>query len=203
VGHLTPSELREWHEAGGGSERDRVVGHLAGCDACGARFGVVIQAVALATARHVLGRGYRACRRAASGRAWPIPAFAFGRAPAILLIAAAAALVRVDNPAVAPETAIRGTSLQPVSPIGAVAPPIVFRWASPVDVARFVVTIADGQRVLVVLETRTQAVPLPDARLEDLEPGETYWWSVSAIAEDGSEIMRAPPRPFAVARRPR
>jgi hypothetical protein len=72
-----------------------------------------------------------------------------------------------------------------------------------VDAARFVVTIADGQRVLVVLETRAQAVPLPDARLDDLVSGQTYWWSVSAIAEDGSEIMRAPRRPFAVARRPR
>ena len=44
--HLTREELQRWWDHGSPADRDRVVGHLAECDACGALYGEILDAEA-------------------------------------------------------------------------------------------------------------------------------------------------------------
>jgi hypothetical protein len=206
--HLTREELERWWREGLSADRGRVVGHLAECDECGALYGGVADAEvaaagrALPARRDLVARGYRAyrSRRRPSGFLRSRPWIAAWATAAVVLIAVAIPILRRSRPAVIPdEGGIRGTSLQPLAPIGTVEPPVEFRWRSPVRAARYVIEVRDeGRRRLFSLSSEAETVTLSAERLAALAPGETYWWEVVALGPDGEEIMRAPPRAFAV-----
>jgi hypothetical protein len=211
--HLTRDELRRWWMEGAPAERERILSHLAECDDCGALYGDVIDAepVRPGTAPafpDLVPRGYRAYRvgRRPFGLHWRSPRVlvACGAAAVILLAVIVPALRESTTPADPAGDAIRGTSLQPLAPIGRIDPPVQFRWVSPVEAARYTVEIRDERRALLfVLSTETESVDLPRDELARLTPGRTYSWEVIALGPGGEEIMRAPARSFVVSAEPR
>lgn len=211
--HLTRDELERWWSERPPAERERILGHLAECDECGTLYGDVIdtEPVRPGTAPdfpELVPRGYRAYRAGHHhfGFRWPSPRVlaACGAAAAILLAVIVPAIREPATPADPVDGAIRGTSLQPLAPIGTVDPPVRFRWASPVEAARYAVEIRDERReLLLVLSTETESVDLPRDELARLTRGRTYSWEVVAIDPGGDTIMRAPPRSFVVSAEPR
>lgn len=211
--HLTREDLERWWREGAPADRERILSHLAACDECGALYGAVIDAepVGRDTAPsfpELRPRGYRAHRTGNRrvGFRWPSPpVLAACAAAAVILIAFIVPAVRESARPVDPvDSAVRGTSLQPLAPIGTVAPPVRFRWASPVEAARYAVEIRDERReLLFVLSTGTESIDLPPDQLARLTPGHTYFWEVAAIGPGDEEIMRGPARLFVVSIGPR
>jgi hypothetical protein len=207
VTHLAREELERWWAEGSPADRERIEGHLAECDACGALYGEVIDAgpalpsAAVATDPGLVARGYRAFDSRARG----------GRMPprvAVWLAAAAAVAIVALGPLVwrsRPEAdGIRGSSLQPLAPVGAVVPPLRVQWTSPVETAGYTVEVRDAeQRLLFSLAGAGEEVALPAERLAGLTPGRTYWWTVVAREPSGEEVMRSPPRAFSIVSGPR
>jgi hypothetical protein len=202
--HLSREELLRWWQEGPSGERERIVGHLAVCDECGSLYGEVIDsqplpAAAPAARPDLTARAYRFYRRPRAGlrSLWAAPSFAIAGLAALLVVALGVVLLRAPRPL----DGIRGTSLQPLSPIGAVDPPVEFRWESPVGAARYRVEVEDSERrMLFVLFSEREAVALPPERQKSLTPGEEYWWEVVALGQDGEEVMRAPRRAFSISR---
>ncbi len=202
--HLSREELkRSWRE-GPESERERIVSHLAVCDECGALYGELIDVWDLATPKpaaesrpELAARGYRAYRPRRSGL-FSLPPLVWGAAAAALLVALGVFTLRDPSPRHDPG-GIRGASLQPLSPIGRVDPPIDFRWESPVRAFRYRIEVVDAERrPRIVLYSDVESIALPRERLLELEPGMEYGWFVVALDESGEEIMRAPLRLFSV-----
>jgi hypothetical protein len=206
--HLTREELQRWWRDGAPGERDRILAHLAECDECGALYGEVIDADPVqpdaAAVRVAAPRGYRVFRRSRRmfGVDWSTPRVlaVCGAAAVVVLAAIVPTLLRPSGPE--PDGGgIRGTSLQPLAPIGAVTQPVQFRWTSPVNAARYVVEVREdgGEQILFSLTSEAESVDLPQEQLGRLTPGRAYSWVVVAADQAGAEIMRAPPRSFVVA----
>lgn len=206
--HLTRAELSSWHDTPREADRDRIVGHLAECDACAGIYAEMIRTRPLDDeggeahfkADAFIARGYAAAPPARpSGRV-----LIFHRTLLIPLAAAAALVLFVWLPArrpalepVTPTNAVRGGGVQTISPSGEVRGPVEFRWVSPVQPDRFAVEVNDaaGQRVF-YRETREDRLA-PDAPLVSmLRPGTAYTWTVSALDAAGETISRSAPVPF-------
>jgi hypothetical protein len=208
VTHLSREELERWWAEGRPEERERVVGHLAVCDDCGALYGDIIDARDLATTKltaepppGLAARAYRAYRPRRSGLS-SLP-FVWGAAAAALLVALGIVALRAPAPPGDPG-GIRGTSLLPLSPIGRVDPPVEFKWESPVRASRYRIEVEDAEgRPWFVLFSEGESAALPRERLEELEPGKEYWWEVVALGPQGEEIMGAERRPFFLSSGPR
>ncbi|MGH9349395.1 MAG: hypothetical protein ACRD26_19265 [Vicinamibacterales bacterium] len=208
--HLTRDELDRWWRSGQPTDRSRIVGHLAECDECAALYADVIEsrpvaatelpdapADLVARAHRLYGRQSGAPR--AQWRWWTV-----GTAAAAILVAAIAIqLLRQPSPrGAASERDIRGSVLQLMAPIGTVAPPVHFRWASPVAAERFVVEVRDDdERLVLALSSASEAVPLPEHQRAQLLSGRTYQWQVIAVGPGGDEIMRSPSRSFEISGR--
>jgi hypothetical protein len=204
--HLTRDELERWWRDGSAAQRDRVLAHLAECDECGTAYGEIIDADPLppdaAAVRDAAPRGYRTYRRpGVFGLDWSSPRVlaACGAAAAAVLALVVPSLRETTTHSDA-RAEIRGTSLQPLAPIGTVALPVEFRWASPVIADRYRVEIRDERsgELLVRIESDAASVPLAPEQLSRLRRGLPYSWVVIAVDPDGVEIMRAPPRSFVV-----
>jgi hypothetical protein len=130
-------------------------------------------------------------------RSW----LAFGSAAAaVILVIVLLPMMRQSPPPPLPSgESVRGSTLQPLAPIGEVRPPVQFRWASPVAAARFEIEVRDDEHRLVFsLATDRPPADLPPDRLAGLVPGRSYSWVVIALAATGEEIMRAPSRSFSL-----
>jgi hypothetical protein len=205
--HLSREELARWWREGPESDRERIVSHLAVCDDCGALYGDLIDAQPLPTSLapetrpDLVARALRAFRLPRRGlRTFLSP-------PALAAVAAAAALLVAIGVVTLRPTAdpggIRGTSLQPLSPIGQARPPVEFRWESPVRASRYRLEVLDaGGGSLFVLFSDAESLSLPEEQFEELEPGREYSWEVVALGPAGEEIMKAPRRSFSVSGSP-
>jgi hypothetical protein len=205
--HLSRDELERWWREDSPGERDRIVGHLAECDECGALYSAVIDAEPISAPSRseaqadLAARAYRVYRgpRRAIRSLWSAPTLA---AAAVLLIGLGVVALREPKPD--DSSGVRGTSLQPIAPIGRVEPPLEFRWASPVSAARYRVEVRDAERrMLFELTSPVESVALPPARQSELAPGEEYTWEVVALSPGGEEIMRAPASSFSISKGPR
>ena len=206
--HLTREELQRWWDLGSPADRDRVVGHLAECDACGTLYGEIMDAQAPPVARagpvdrsliDSAYRVYRAPRPQPRFWSWPRTAFAALAA----LIAAAFAIPALKGPVTRPvdEGGVRGTTLQALTPIGSVTAPVRFQWSSPVRAARYTLEIREGgQRIVLQVSSTSEDLQLDSEAEGRFEVGPTYTWQVIAFDEDGEEMMRAPPRDFSIVR---
>jgi hypothetical protein len=208
VTHLAREELERWWTEGRPADRDRIEGHLAACDACGALYGEVIDSLPLPAGlaagsdQELAARGLHAFA-GGQPRALRVPPRAALWAAAAAL-AAAALVPLLGRPGPEPPDGIRGASLQPLEPLGTVAPPVRFAWASPVRAAGYVVEVRDPQKGLVFsLSSAEPPLDVPPERLARLTPGWIYWWTVIARDASGEEIMRSPPRSFVVVSVPR
>ena len=96
----------------------------------------------------------------------------------------------------APPDTIRGTEIQPMSPLGSAAGLPTFEWQSPIQAARYRVTVRRGSDTIWTLEsTAPRLVPPASAHLP---PGE-YSWQVEALDREGVVRMSSPPQRFQVA----
>jgi hypothetical protein len=212
--HLGRQDLERWWREGQPADRARMVDHLARCDECGALYGEVIDASHMEVDERAVLRvdlvsaAYRVDRRQRRTvlAFWPPRALAAGvAAAAVIAIVVGTSMLRSPAPPEDPyPEGIRSGSLQPLVPIGAVDPPVRFRWASPVNAARYLVEVRDEERrLLFVLSSDVESVNLPAERADALIPGRQYWWEIVGLDASGDTIMRGPSRTFTVsARRP-
>jgi hypothetical protein len=207
VTHLAKDDLLRWRDRGEETERARVVGHLAVCDECGAVYAEMLRTrpldepvpVGISPETAALrARGYAA--RAGHARFRPRPlaaAVAFVAAGGVLLFTRGSS----DRPTAGGAT-VRGTELVPLAPAEQAAWPLEFRWASPLAAAVYRVDVlAPGGALIHTMRTRERSAADPALRTL-LEPGRRYTWTVTALREDGREVMRSQPRPFVVASAP-
>jgi hypothetical protein len=201
--HLTREELQRWWSEGRPADRARVVAHLAECDHCGALYAEVIEAQpvtplmpdtpALVARAYGVHSGVQADR----GRRWPLPALA-GLAAAAMLVAALV-LPQLADLARSParqEEASRGSTLQPLSPVGTVDPPVVFRWSSPIASDGYVIEVRDDTRLMFRLRSDRTVMQLPAEHAATLVPGRAYSWTVVGVTATGEEMLRAEPTAF-------
>jgi hypothetical protein len=94
-----------------------------------------------------------------------------------------------------PPDTIRGTEIQPIAPAGAVTGLPTFEWQSPIQAAKYRVTVRRGSDTIWMLESETtRLVPPASAHLP---PGE-YSWQVEALDREGVVRMSSPPQRFVV-----
>lgn len=194
--HLTDDELVRWRDRGEAQDRERVLGHLAACDACRRRLVALVReapvdAPSAFDPQVFAPRGLQAYGAAArrTRRTW----MGLGG------LAAAAALVMAvwlrPGPPVPPTgtTDIRSTELQAIAPVGRVGAVSEFRWASPFAAARYRLTIRDAADAIVLtLETPAERVTLDESQRARLAPG-SYRWSVDALDASGAVIASSRP----------
>jgi hypothetical protein len=205
--HLSRDELQRWWERGRPADRDRVVGHLAECDECGRLYAEIIDAQPVdiegvrALEPAVTRRAYDAFAPARPGPlGWPRHRITLYAAAAALAFAAAVPAIRVALVRwQGDDQTIRGTSLQALEPAGMTGRPIRFRFASPVDAARYAVEIRDAERRLVLTAPAAEPdVTLTPEQAAALVPGRSYTWQAVALTAEGDEIMRSTPLTFSV-----
>ena len=212
--HLSRDELRRWWDEGAPTDRDRIVGHLAVCDECGALYGQVmderlVESANVAAVRsEMLAAGYAAYRGAAAPRAigWRLPWVAALAVAATLVLAFALypVLRRHYSLVETEDAAVRGTTIQALSPSGTVAMPVTFRWSSPVDAATYELDVRDARgRIIWSTKVETTLVEAPTELLTLVEPGESHSWQVTALSRRGERMLQSDPQPFVVGPRER
>lgn len=210
MSHLTRDELTRWRDEAPPAERDHIVGHLATCDTCGALYAELVRtrpakhfATKLRPADFV-ARGYRAYAPAKAGawtfRDWRV--WSTVAAAVVVIVTGTLLTPSVDRGSkpLAGGSEVRGTSIQVLSPIGIVTPPVTFRWSSPVRATTYSLEVRDETQALVhSAKVRAEEAPLPSNLQNGLTPGGRYFWVVVALDAAGEEIMRSAPQAFVLA----
>jgi hypothetical protein len=120
-------------------------------------------------------------------------------AAALLLLAAGPAVYRIVRPAERADT-IRGSELQPISPVGDVAAVTTFTWQTPAAGLRYNVTVyRRSERVWAASpmggETSIDVSRAPNLRLE---PGVEYRWIVEGVDASGDVRIKSPMQTFRI-----
>ena len=190
--HLTDQELERWRAHGDPADRERVLGHLLLCEECRERLiekvgGSAGDAAAFDIAKFE-ERGVKVYRQ--PRRKFAIWIGAGG------LIAATAMLMLSLRPPSEPPSSVRGSDIQARAPIGEVASVTEFRWASPVNAARYRIRVTNASGASVIeREANTETWPIPAGT--QLPPG-SYTWTVDAIDSAGIVILSSRPQPFEI-----
>ena len=207
--HLTRDELLRWRDHVPPADRDRIVGHLAVCDTCGALYAELVRtrpaehpAARLDPAEFV-ERGYRAYAPSRAS-AWTLRGWRAWSAVAAALVlviggAILAPTLQQRPPLTSGGSEVRGASIQIVSPAGIVTPPVTFRWSSPVRATTYSLEVRDETQAIVYsTKVREEEVTLPSDLRNGLRPGGRYSWVVVALDGASEEIMRSAPQAFVV-----
>jgi len=198
--HFTDAELIRWSDAGPGSDRDRVVAHVAECGACASRYAAALRTRPLEP--HAPQESTEDARRFAEtgaslgtppARVIPLRRRVF-RIGAPLAAAAAVVLAIViarhggnqdaDTPPV-----LRGATLHALVPDGEAPPGARFEWASGVAAARYRITVGGPAGPFYSTIVRASPAPFPDDLRSQLRPGTSYWWTVTALDASGQIIV--------------
>jgi hypothetical protein len=204
--HLTRDELDAFWRGDATAERERIVGHLAACDACGALYGEVVDAdlpPPSTVPRRLLERGRRVYRgggrRATRGR-WrlvvPLAALAAAAVVAVVLLEPRRPTA---PPAAERAPGVRGTAVVTLAPRGEGAT-LDFRWSSAVRPASFAVEVRepDGAAVLRRVVPGESWEPSPAERAA-IVPGRAYEWRVVALDAAGEALTASSWQRFSVA----
>ena len=205
--HLTPDELQRWLADGSPADRDRVVSHLAACDACLAACAQMVRERPVDAAPACLDEA-RFIPRGLAVRTPPRPV----RAPVwgswrLAVAAAALVVIAIVVPlsrralAPSPEGATRGAAgFSSIAPAGAVTPPVVFRWHRFAAADRYLVDVygPDREHLASLTARDLQASPTPELAAR-LRPGEGYSWTVTALDAAGEPIATTPLQEFRIA----
>jgi hypothetical protein len=195
--HLSDDDLRRWHDGKALNERDRIVSHLAECQACAGRYALMVRTreadiVAAGAPDAFIPRGYRAYGPPRQ-HGWiasllrPVAALA-----ALMLVVVVAWTWRRD-PA---DSVVRGgeTRVELLRPAdGAVVQPdVTFEWEAP---------NAGGCRLRVfdpakpdapVVDRRAESGTQPSAAERDrLAGGVAYRWFVECSFAERGSVMSA------------
>jgi hypothetical protein len=200
--HLTADELKTWYEQGRANDRDRVIGHLAECEACRRTLSALAMsaepdaaASPMVTAAEAVPLGYAARTAAPSTRSWAAwlrPAYGLAGAAVLVL-----AVVWLTTPRGGDsDNAVRSAELLALTPSGE-ASGVQFKWESPFDAASFRVSVRDAKGVLVMSLTTRESQAVPDASMRArLVAGESYEWRVAALDAAGETIAESKPVTF-------
>jgi hypothetical protein len=198
--HLLPDELKTWFEQGRATDRDRVIGHLAECEACRKALSALAitaeaaDAAPAITVAEAVRAGYAARQPATAGSwgAWLRPAYALAGAAVLVL-----AMLWVTTPSrTGDDNVVRGSELMAVAPIGPTSS-LEFTWASPFDVPRYRVVIRDAGGALVYSgETTTSRLVIDAASGGKFATMVEYSWTVSALDAAGEVVAESKPSGF-------
>ena len=208
--HLTPAELTRWLDEGRADDRERVLSHLASCEACRSALTdlVKMQVPAVKStrfdARDFVTKGhdaYPGATRNATRWTWGSVVAASGLAAALAL--AALVIPPLLRPAPEPGTIsaeTRGGDVRLIEPSGEVRAPFEFRWSSPVAASSYRVSVFDaGHRVMYTESSRIERLPVPPDLRARLVAGGEYTWSVDALDAGGATIVVSARQPFTIA----
>lgn len=187
--HLQDAELRSWLETPDPADRDRIVGHLAACDACSSRVAEMVRTAPLAKtdspfdAASFRSAGYHALR---SGPGWrvrfPIRTLApLGAAAAVVMILGGTYFVSRREPARVMRGAATGVEL--IAPTGnaGARDALRFEWRAPDNTephALRVYDLASPVEPVISKDGVTSGyVPTAEER-QRLKPGVTYRWFI-------------------------
>jgi hypothetical protein len=214
VSHLTPDELARWRNQGAEADRSRVVRHLAECDTCGAAYAELVRSRSLeeqapaGAARDPIEtlepaalrpHGYAALRRPIAPTAW----LAAAASVAVAALGAGLYMSGTSRDAErAPASAVRGSELVILAPVGATSGPVEFRWSSPVAAPAYRVDVFDSAGQLVHSIRTAEEVARDPGLPERLRPGARYTVVVTALAADGRVLLSSAPQPFVFASPP-
>jgi hypothetical protein len=194
--HLMHDELIRWRDEGFPAERDRVLSHLASCEACAEAYAELIRtSPAAETLSHFnpadfVARGY-AARRNGEARSWTASLTSWKVWAGALSAAALATLVVLVVPdlrrGVEPGDVSRGAGIELVMPSPRVAP-TTLEWKNALTGVRFRVELTDSHGArLYQMETDASRVALPPDVVARIRPG-SYKWSVTALDKDGQPV---------------
>jgi len=183
VNHFTDIELHRWRDAGPGSERERVIAHVAECAACAGRYAAAIRNRPLQAEPAADGAQFaEAGRRVASRRRWIAPL----AAAAVLVIAVVIPLaVRRERP---PELRFRGAGIEIFTRDGE------FVWSSGIRAAKYRIEVAGAGGVIYRAETDQTRLSMPP----QIRPGVEYRWTVTALDAQGRPLLSSPRRAFTI-----
>jgi hypothetical protein len=203
--HLTRAELESWHRTAIEAERDRIVGHLAVCDACAATYAAIVRAHVDEAPSHFDTRDFR---EAGYGALAPAPRRRFVLRPGLLVpLAAAAAILlaiwvpssrRADHSGQRPPQVMRGAGTpQTLAPSGDVEGAIEFRWTAAPGADRYAIEVKDqtGRRVF-YRETRDERLTSDPEIAAILSRGGSFTWTVATLDGAGEILAQSTPRSF-------
>ena len=195
--HLDSAELQRWRDDPSPADRDRVVSHLAVCDACGSRYAEMVRTAPAAEIDATLSAdAFRARGYAAYGRRRPwllaFTRFAPLTAAAAVLIAVGVYLLAPDRtPGVARGGGAGADLLRP-SRATVSADELRFEWTVPEGTTRQSLIVVDlsapDEPVITRDEVRPGYVPTADER-QRLKPGVTYRWFVESRTAAGATTV--------------
>lgn len=208
--HLTLAELTRWIDEGRADERERVLSHLASCDACRAALADMVRMQLPAVqstrfdARDFVTKGhdaYPGTTRNATRWNWRMAVAASGVAAGLLLAAVVIPpLFRTASESGTIPAETRGGDVRLIEPSGEVRAPFEFRWASPVAASRYRVSVfGAGHRVIYTESSRIERLPVPPDLRARLSQGGEYTWSVDALDAADSRIVVSSRQPFTIA----
>jgi hypothetical protein len=193
--HLTVDELRRWREGGTEADRARIVGHLAVCDACGARYAEVIRTrpAEAAPARFepadFVARGERVFAPGSARRWGWTTRWAPALAAALIVVAGLAYVIGRPRERDAAYRGV-GAGVELVRPIDArvAAAELVFEWRADEQLGPFrlrVIDLAAPEKPVIDRENaRSGYTPAGDER-QRLKPGVMYRWFVEYRSASG------------------
>ena len=206
--HLTREQLERWSAEGAAGDREGVFGHLASCEACRREYAELVRLPAPAATsapplfdpRDFVARGRAAYDGAnARGFRWR-PAWTLLPAAAAAALAVALLVPREAPPVRDSPLEVRGSTLQPLAPVGDVTSVTEFKWASPFAAARYRVSVKDAAgKTVLSLESAAERVPLAPDAAQRLSAGR-HTWAVEALDASGRVIGTSPPRSFTLVR---
>ena len=207
--HLTPAELTRWLDEGRADERERVLLHLASCDACRAALTDLVKTQVSSVesprfdARDFVVKGhdaYRGTTRRAAHWNWrPVVAVSGIAAALVLAALVIPPMLRPagDTGTIPVET--RGGEVRLIEPSGRTRVPVEFRWSSPVAASSYRVSVFDaGNRVLYMEVSGTERLPVSADLRARLVAGGEYSWSVEALDAGASTIIGSVRQPFKI-----
>jgi hypothetical protein len=205
MSHLTHDELVRWRDAGPAADRERVLTHMAACEACRKEYAAMVRerspAEPAAVSQELLARGYAAYRAPRAASWWRSPPLLVGlplAAAAVLavILLPSARVPVLDRPA---DVQVRGSEIQLIAPVGRVATATSFRWSSPVAAGRFRLAVRDEKGAVVYEATSgLEEAAAPPALQASLRPGVRYSWTVDALDSTGEVLARSVPQTFTV-----
>lgn len=222
MSHLTREELsRFW--AGEPAGRERVIAHLAECDACGALYGEVVDAEPppppATVPRGLVARGRRAYRRQnrAPGARWSRAVVPLAAAAAVVLVAVLLRPMPLweEEREIPAGSGLRGAGVEAVEPSGETPPSFSFRWSTAIRPQGWSVEVREAGSGRLVLRAPGsgdagaaaeagaggQLEPSPD-ELAQFAPGVAYEWRVVALDAAGEALTESAWRRFVVVAAP-
>lgn len=202
--HLTRDELVAWRDQRDPKTRQRIVAHLAVCDACGAMCADLVRIRPAAIVPVRFAPADFAPRAYSLHRPPPFRGARLGTLVPLGIAALLAIVVLVpllrDGPTVPEQTgATRGGAIGGLQPSGQTDAPTEFSWNSSAPAYTYRVEVKDTAGVVLLSRTvasRRFEAPADVARR--FKPGERYTWTVTALDSSGEPTAASDPVEFRI-----